>query len=155
MASLRPANVGILAMDIYFPPTCVTQVSICGFSHKALIFILSFLLCFVFCFVKLRFLFLVWLCCVFCFDGLCRMLWRVMMGWAKGNILLGLDRIAWPSALRLKMLSQWGWLQFCISNKHFLTIVFIYLLLFSSLLIGTFGLEFLQFWSPKFFFKTN
>ena len=69
MASSRPANVGILAMDIYFPPTCVTQVSICGFSHKALIFILSFLLCFVFCFVKLRFLFLVWLCCVFCFDG--------------------------------------------------------------------------------------
>ena len=87
------------------------------------IFILSFLLCFVFCFVKLRFLFLVWLCCVFCFDGLCRMLWRVMMGWAKGNILLGLDRIAWPSALRLKMLSQWGWLQFCMTNKHFLTIV--------------------------------
>ncbi|KAH1233768.1 Hydroxymethylglutaryl-CoA synthase [Glycine max] len=30
MASLRPANVGILAMDIYFPPTCVTQEALEG-----------------------------------------------------------------------------------------------------------------------------
>ncbi|TKY45095.1 Hydroxymethylglutaryl-CoA synthase [Spatholobus suberectus] len=30
MASSRPANVGILAMDIYFPPTCVTQEALEG-----------------------------------------------------------------------------------------------------------------------------
>ncbi|KAG4939733.1 hypothetical protein JHK86_045874 [Glycine max] len=30
MASSRPANVGILAMDIYFPPTCVTQDALEG-----------------------------------------------------------------------------------------------------------------------------
>ncbi|XP_014503130.1 hydroxymethylglutaryl-CoA synthase [Vigna radiata var. radiata] len=30
MASSRPTNVGILAMDIYFPPTCVTQEALEG-----------------------------------------------------------------------------------------------------------------------------
>lgn len=124
-------NVGILAMDIYFPPSYVQQVIffffcywflkwfdfqfVCweneGNARKVLFIRISSLS------VTYRFIFLLLIIsncidlkiCWFYLSSWNRKHWRLMMALAKGNIPLDLDRIAWHFVLRWRMSSQWGW----------------------------------------------